>query len=228
MRMKWMLITLALLGTTALTGAAVAQDSAPAGEQTETAAPSRAAVKSDSQTDVGASGFFAMTSGTSGLGTKQTPNNGVGGMLELRHISSTFVGYELALGYGSADQKYEPNPGACKLTCQNPTVKMSGNAVNVGINYVISKKMGNLRPFAVAGLGFFIAMPGPTPLGNNTSIRGAYNFGGGTDYQISKHLGVRAQFRGVLYKAPNTSQIYTATGQFTQSLEPMGGVYYRF
>jgi hypothetical protein len=169
-----------------------------------------------------------MTKGTSGLGTKQTPTNGPGGMLELRHIASTFVGYELAFAYGIADQKYEPNPGACKLTCQNPVVKLPGKAAHVAINYVISKKMGNLRPFAIAGLGFFIAVPGPTPLGNNTSIRGAYSYGGGADYEISKHLGVRAQFRGVLYKAPNTSQIYPATGQFTQSLEPMGGVYYRF
>lgn len=228
MRMKWMLMTLVLIGMAALTGAAVAQDNAPAGEQTEAAPVQPAAVASHSQTDIGVSGFYALTSGTSGLGTKQTPSNGAGGMVELRHISSPWLGYELAFSYGQADQAFEPLAGACALTCQNPKFKLPGYASEVAINYVVSKKMGKLRPFAVAGLGFFISLPDATPLGNNTSIRGAYIYGGGVDYDFSRHLGVRTQFRGNLYKAPNTAQIYPATGQFTQSLEPMAGVYYRF
>lgn len=227
MQMKWKLMTLAMVATMALTGAAKAQDSAPADGKTGTAT-TRRAVESSSQTDVGVSGFFAMTSGTSGLGTKQTPSNGAGGLVEVRHISSPLLGYELAYSNGVANQKYEPETGACKLTCQNPTIKLDSKSTSVAIDYVVSKKMGNLRPFAVAGVGFFIVSPGTTPYGNNTSIRGAYNYGGGVDYAFSKHLGVRAQFRGNLYKAPNTSQIYPATGKFTQSLEPMGGVFYRF
>lgn len=225
MRMKWKLITLALLGTAALTGAAVAQDRAPAAAQTET---SRRAAGSRSQTDVGVSGYFAMTKGSAGLGTKQTPSNAPGGMLELRHISSPLLGYELAFTYGPANQKYEPNPGACGLACRNDVTTIDGNAALVSIDYVISKKLGNLRPFAVGGLGVYLAVPGPTPFGNNTSIRGAYVYGGGADYSIGRHLGLRGQFRGNLFKAPNTSQIYPATGKFTQVLEPMGGVFYRF
>jgi hypothetical protein len=134
----------------------------------------------------------------------------------------------MAFSFNPADQAYAPKSGACALDCQNPATKITGNAAQISIDYVASYKTGNLRPFVVAGVGFFIAIPGATPFGNNTSVRGAYDYGGGVDYSFSPHLGIRAQVRGNLYKAPNTSSIYPATGGFTQTLEPMGGVFYRF
>jgi hypothetical protein len=229
MRMKWMLITLTLLGMAALTFPANGQDSAPASGQTGTAAAQRVPAVSRSQTDIGVSGFYALTSSTSGLGTHQTPSNAPGGLFELRHISSPLLGYEFAFSFNPADQAYAPVTGACGLAaCQNPPTKISGNAAEVAIDYVLSKKIGNLRPFVVAGLGVFIVIPGPTLYGNNTPIRGAYIYGGGVDYDLGSHLGIRAQFRSNLYKAPNISSIYPATGAFTQSMEPMGGLYYRF
>ena len=228
MRKKWMLTTFILIGMAALTGAAYGQADAPAGGQTGAAAIARTAAGSRSQTDIGASFYEALTNSTSGNGTQQTPTNAPGGMVELRHIASNLVGYEMTFSFNPADQAYAPKTGACGLVCQNPATKITGNAAQVSIDYVVSYKTGNLRPFVVGGLGVFIAIPGATPFGNNTSIRGAYNYGGGVDYSFSPHLGIRAQVRGNLYKAPNTSSIYPATGVFTQSLEPMGGVFYRF
>jgi hypothetical protein len=227
--MKWMLTTFILMGIAALTGsAAYGQGGAPEGGQSDKAAPGQAAARSVAQTDVGLSGLFAMTKATAGNGTQQTPTNAPGGMIELRHIQSTFVGYEMAVSYNPADQAYAPNPGACKLACANPPTKITGSAAEVSINYVVSKQMGSLRPFALGGMGFYIATPGPTPYGNNTAVRPTYVFGGGVDYSFGSHLGVRVQVRDNYYKAPNTSSIYPATGVFTYSLEPMGGVYYRF
>jgi hypothetical protein len=222
MRKKWMLTTFILIGMAALTGAAYGQADAPAGGQTGAAAKARSAVGSRSQTDIGASFYEALTSSTSGNGTQQTPTNAPGGMVELRHIASNLLGYEMAFSFNPADQAYAPKSGACALDCQNPATKITGNAAQISIDYVASYKTGNLRPFVVAGVGFF------TPFGNNTSVRGAYDYGGGVDYSFSPHLGIRAQVRGNLYKAPNTSSIYPATGGFTQTLEPMGGVFYRF
>ncbi len=229
MRTKWMLITFILIGMAALSSApAFGQDDAPASAKNGAAAKARAAKESDAEWDVGGSFYEALTSGTSGNGTQQTPSNGMGGMLELRHIAKPLLGYELAFGFNTADQAYVPKVGACGLVCQNPAATISGNAAQVSLDYIVSHKFGNLRPFAVGGLGVYIAVPGPTPFGNNTSIRGAYIVGGGLDFDFSSHLGIRAQVRDTLYKAPNVSSIYPATGVLTQSIEPMGGVYYRF
>lgn len=229
MQKKWTLTTFILIGIAALTGAAAyGQADAPAGEQSGSAPQARTARESSSQWDIGASFYEALTSGTSGTGTQQTPSNGLGGMAELRHIVNPFVGYEMTVSFNLADQAYAPKAGACGLVCQNPPVSLTGNATEVALNYVVSHKMGNIRPFAVGGLGVLIAVPGSTPLGNNTSIRGAYIFGGGVDFDLTARIGVRAQVRDTMYKAPNTSSIYPATGVFTQSIEPMGGFYFRF
>jgi hypothetical protein len=229
MQKKWMLTTFILVGMAALIGAAAyGQDDAPASGKTGAAAKARTARESQSQWDIGASFYEALTNGTSGHGTQQTPSNGMGGLAEVRHIVNPLFGYELAVSVNLADQAYAPKAGACALACQNPAVSLSGKATEVALNYVVSHKVGHLRPFVVGGLGFFISIPGSTPLGNNTSIRGAYIAGGGVDFDLSSHFGVRAQVRDTFYKAPNVSSIYPATGVFTQSLEPMGGFYYRF
>jgi opacity protein-like surface antigen len=230
MRMKWMLTTFILIGMAALTSAAAhGQSGAPADEQNSTAPSHRTAPAATSkQTDVGISFYEAFTSGTSGNGTKQTPTNAPGGMLEIRHIANSLVGYEITYSFNPAKQAYAPNPGACLLTCQNPATTITANASQISNDYVVSHKYGNLRPFAVGGLGFFIVSPGATPYGNNTPVRPTYVYGGGVDWNVSAKFGVRLQYRGNYYKAPNISSIYPATGVLTQSAEPMGGVFYRF
>ncbi len=230
MRMKWMLTIFILIGMVALTGAAAyGQSGTPSDEQTSTAPSQRTAppVKT-SQTDIGVSGYEVFTSGSSGNGTQQTPSNSAGGMLELRHIVNSLVGYELTFSFNPAKQAYAPKTGACGLACQNPPTTITANASEVAIDYVVSHKVGSLRPFVVGGLGFFMMFPGETLYGNNTSVRPAYIFGGGVDWNVNAKFGVRLQYRGNYYNAPNISSIYPATGVMTHSLEPMGGVYYRF
>jgi hypothetical protein len=219
--MKWMLTAFLFAGMVALNGAAAqGQSAAPADEH--------AGVVSGGQTDIALSGYWTFTSKTSGMGTQQTPSNAAGGLLEVRHIASSLVGYEFALSYNGANQKYIPNPGACALVCQNSDTSISGKGFQPSLAYVVSHQTGSLRAFALAGVGFFIVSPGATKYGNNTPVRGAYVVGGGVDWAASQHFGVRLQFRDNIYKAPNTSSIYPATGQFTSSIEPMGGIFYRF
>jgi hypothetical protein len=227
MRMKWMLTTFILMGMAALSCAAAKAQAGPP-DNGQTGAKGRTAAVSSIQTDVGLSGFETFTSSTSGNGTQQTPTNSEGGMFEVRQILKPLLGYEMAYSYARANQKYAPKTGACALVCQNPTTSISASSSEISFNYVASYKAGNLRPFLVGGIGFYITIPGATPYGNNTSIRAVYDGGGGVDWSISQHLGIRLQVRDSFYKAPNISQIYPATGVFTSSLEPMGGVYYRF
>ncbi len=219
---KWMLTTLTLITLAALTSvAALAQDNAAP-------QPRHASGAGYHQFDIGGSFFKTFVSSTSGMGLTQTPSDGMGGLLEARYLVSPLLGFEVTLGVNSGGQAYAPITGACALTCQNPKVSIDGQQVQTSLNYVPSYKFGNLRAFLVGGLGVFVSVPGATPLGNITSIRGAYNYGGGLEYDISNHFGVRGQYRATMYKAPNISAIYPADGQYTQTGMPMGGIYYRF
>lgn len=220
---KWMLTTLTLIAVAALSSvAALAQDNATPPQ------PNRASAQSYHQFDIGGSVYKTFVNSTTGMGLKQTPSDGLGGLIEARYLKNPLVGFELGIMFGTGGQDYKPVPGACGLTCNNPEVNITGKQVLTSIDWVPSIKVGNLRPFLVGGLGVFISAPDATPLGNNTSIRGAYIYGGGADFDITNHLGIRGQFRGTMYKAPNISSIYPANGQYTQTLTPMGGVYYRF
>lgn len=180
----------------------------------------------ESETDIGLSYYEAMNSSTTGNGVTQTPNNSGGGMFELRHIHSPFIGYELTYGYNREDETI--GQAGCGSNCTLPTQKLTTSASLLGLDWVVSKKMGNLRPFLAGGMGFFIDEPGNSTYAVIDVVRPAYLYGGGVDFSFTAHLGLRAQFRGSFYKAPNLSTLFPAQGVFTETEEPMGGIFYRF
>lgn len=206
MRMKWMLTALIALGM-AVPMSAIAQQ----------------------QVDVGVSGLEAInSSSTSGNGTLEKATNGAGGAIEVRYLMAPFVGIEVGYAASPTTFTFSPAGPAYPLTYNEPTTVLSIKDNNVFIDYVASAKLGKLRPFGVAGLGFNITAAPASTYGVREVIRAAYNVGGGLDYGLTSHFGIRVQVRDFLVKAPNNSSLYPATGVTTQSVEPMGGVYYRF
>jgi len=189
---------------------------------------------------MGFSFYEAMNSTTTAMGVTQTPTNSGGGMFELRHIHSPFIGYEFSYSYNPADQTVVPAPApACGSICNTPPQRIPSKGSTVGLDWVISKKFGALRPFAVGGLGFFIDQPaysvtvGQTPVPTNRYpendvVRPSWIYGGGLDLAISHHLGFRVQYRALIYHVPNLSDLYPAQGVYTQTRMPMGGVFYAF
>jgi hypothetical protein len=189
------------------------------------------------QTDVALSGYRTITSSSTGSGTKQTPTDSEGGLFELRHIRNPLVGYEFEVSFNPANESYiasNATPPTCfptgptgtPPTCQ--PLKVSGKATQFGVNWVFSKKIGNLRPFAMGGIGLMVTVPGSSPYSVNTVVRPDFIYGGGVDWTFVPHFGLRVQARGNMTKAPNLSDIYTSTTKYTQIYEPMAGIFYRF
>jgi len=180
------------------------------------------------QIDISGSFYEAFTSGTAGNGTKQTPANADGGMVEGRYLMNRLAGFGMSYSYNQADQTFAPNGTACEYTCANPVAKLSAKASEIALLWVPSTKIGSIRPFAIGGVGFFITPTANSTYEVNTVVRPVYVVGGGLDFSLTSHFGVRVQYRDNLYKAPNLAAFYPATGQFTSSSEPMGGIFYRF
>lgn len=203
---------------------------ATAGAQTvatQTTTAQEPAARSDmAETDVGASFYRTFTSSTTGNTTVQKPSNGDGAMVEFRHIQSPWMGYELTYGFNQANQGLGPNPGKCGFNCQLPTVTRKGDASLVGLDWIASMKRGNISPFAVGGLGFFIAAPTENLPPLNTVVRMMYTYGGGVDVGLLPRVGIRLQYRGNLYKAPDVDVTYGATDKFTQTGQAMVGFYF--
>jgi opacity protein-like surface antigen len=202
------------------------------------------AVRTVSRTDVAGSLYGAFSETTKGNNTTQSPSNAAGGLIEVRHISNPIVGFEGTYSFNRANQTYSYTvpPPCTPPGC--PAAAVSANAHEVTGDWVASLKIANLRPFALAGGGVLFNEPSgqlnltysgtggglPTfPPGSltNSSTKPVFVYGAGLDWGLLPHLGLRLQYRGNLYKAPSLTQLFTSTGAFTHTAEPMIGVYFR-
>ena len=203
------------------------------------------------QTSISASVYGAFSGTTTGNGTTQSPANQAGGLVEVRHISNPILGFEATYSLNRADQTfskliYPPTSSSCPAPCGPYTenLRVPANAHEVTADWVPSVHIANLRPFAVLGVGLLLNVPsgnqtltttnsagsstsGPST-GASTSTTPVYVYGAGVDWGLIPHIGLRLQYRGNLYKAPDLSKLYTSTDTFTHTAEPMVGIYVRF
>ncbi len=190
------------------------------------------------QTDVALSVFGAFSNTATGsFVLRQTPSSQAGGMIELRHLVNPILGFEGTYSFNRANQNYLFNPPY--LLCPNPTCQfsntVSANAHEITADWVPSMKFGSLRPFGVIGVGLLITVPtgsqtlaqySPAPF---TSTSAVYVYGAGVDWSLAPRLGLRVQYRGNLYKAPNVSNTFVSgPDAFLHTAEPMIGAYFRF
>jgi opacity protein-like surface antigen len=201
------------------------------------------------QTDVAASLYGAFTGTTTANGVQQSPSNAAGGLLELRHIGKPWFGYEGTYSFNRANQSYTQLAFACPagsllpcFTAQAAPVKADAHEVTA--DWIASVKLANLRPFTLAGAGMIFDVPvsgqasfvecsilNPLcvsiPVSTKTTTKPAFVYGAGLDWGLLPHLGLRLQYRGNLYKAPNLTSLFTSTDKFTHTAEPMLGIYFR-
>lgn len=209
-------------------------------------------VVAGAQTSVAGSVYGAFNGATSGNGTQQSPANQAGGMIEIRHISNVILGFEATYAFNRSDETYSkeiypPTNSGCAGSCapQTQTLRVPANAHEITFDWTPSLHVGNLRPFGVLGVGLLLNVPsghptltltgaggsaiGDVTAGNtSTSTKAVYVYGAGLDWGLLPHFGIRIQYRGNLYSAPNLSSLYSSTDSFTHTAEPMAGVYFNF
>jgi len=211
MRMGWMRVaTLAAVGATcALARAQVAE------------------VGALQKTDVALSIYGTYTEKTIGDGIIQSPSNAAGGIVEVRHISNPLVGYEGTYSFNRSNQVYSSTT-SCGLPCgQVSAQSVSADAHEVTGDWVASLKILGVRPFALAGGGLLFNQPAGGQANTTSSNKGVFVYGGGLDWGFLPHIGLRLQYRGNLYKAPDLTKVFGSSGAFTHTAEPMVGVYLR-
>ena len=191
------------------------------------------AATAGAQTDVALSAFGAFSGTTNGNGTAQSPSNAAGGLIELRHIDNALIGYEATYSFNRANQVYRAAATACPVgtlpgCVPSSPAPVSADAHEITGDWVVSVKVANLRPFALAGLGVLLNEPAGNQANTTSSIQAVYTYGAGLDWGLVPHIGLRLQYRGNLYKAPDLSRLYTSTNAFTHTSEPMIGAYFRF
>jgi opacity protein-like surface antigen len=201
------------------------------------------------QTDVALSGYGAFNQSSSGSTTIQKPSDQAGFLIEARHISNPLVGYEVTYAYNRANQAYATSqPQACPaFGCSSSTAAVQANAHEITADWVASLRILNVRPFALAGGGVLVTVPqggsvttnvcglltplcssSTTAASTQTQAKAMFVYGAGVDWTVLPHLGLRFQYRGRVYKAPDLATAFSSTDKFTRTSEPVLGVFLRF
>jgi opacity protein-like surface antigen len=200
------------------------------------------------QTDIALSGYAAFNSSTSGSLINQFPSDQGGLLIEARHIANPLFGLEGTYAFNRANQSYRNTQSVCNLSaCSNSSANIRATAHELTADWIVSIKLLNVRPFALAGGGLLINKPSggtettlscallnPLCLLNTTSpttqtqVKGEFTYGAGLDWTIIPHLGIRLQYRGRVYKAPQLVTAFSSTNQFMRTAQPAAGIFLRF
>ncbi len=87
-----------------------------------------------------------------------------------------------------------------------------------------------LSPYVLAEGGALVFNPTSNTLvvGADSQARGAFIYGGGADFHLSKHFSLRAEYRGFVYKAPDFGLSALNTDAVTHTAQPSAGIVFRF
>jgi opacity protein-like surface antigen len=64
--------------------------------------------------------------------------------------------------------------------------------------------------------------------GATWQAKGAFVYGAGADYAFTKHISLRAEYRGYVYKAPDFNVASLNTNAWAHTAQPSAGITFRF
>lgn len=148
-------------------------------------------------------------------GIKQDASNSSGVLGTYRFWFNRHNGIEANYAWTENTQKYN-------------TFGVDTNSHEVSAAYVFRMPMKRWSPFVLGGAGALIFDPKDLATAS-TQARAAFVYGGGADINLTSHLFVRGEYRGLVYNSP-TYDIASLRGldRVTHRAEPSIGFGWRF
>jgi hypothetical protein len=170
--------------------------------------------------DVSIGAFGQFSTNVDGNGISQTTTKSLGGEAAFRHSYHWWLGYEAGYSYTRYADYYSNQV----FPVQHNMHEFSGTYLVQGPHAL------GFQPFGGAGVSAVLFSPS---LNGGQSVsyqaRPGVNFTVGINHSIlTSHLGVRLQYRGVYYKAPDFGEAALTTNSFRLTSEPTAGVYFKF
>jgi len=174
------------------------------------------------EVSVQGTGFFTRDTNDGGLTQKGTNSGGL--LVGYRYNINRWLGAEADYGFTRNTQLF----GGSNLgRIQSDVHAVTANAV-----LKLPLRVSRFGPYALAGGGALTFRPtqnvGGFVNGADTQSRGTFLYGVGTDYALSRHLGLRAEYRGLVYKAPDFSLAQFKSDSWTHTAQPSAGIVFRF
>src|SRR3984957_16162285 len=154
-----------------------------------------AAQESGSEISVQGTGFF--TQDTSGQGVTRTTTDTGGVLVGDRYHFNRWLSGEADYGYDRDTQRYFSTGGLSRIQSD---VHTATAAAVIGLPFRISR----LSPSVLGGGGSLVFHPtgnaGGFVSGADTQAKGAFLYGAGVNYALTRHLSLLAEYRGYVYK----------------------------
>ena len=163
------------------------------------------------------SGFFPKETTGGGITSKPTYSGGL--MAGYRFHINKWLAAEGDYDYSRPDEKY--------LTSSS-TARVATNVHGItGVGVVKLPLLQRFRPFVLAGGGAMVFDP-RNNAGVSRQTKGAFVYGGGGDYPIMRHVALRAQYRGFVYKIPDFNNSTLKIDKLTHAAVPSAGLVLTF
>jgi len=191
--------------------AGIASVALPAFSQSENSETSK------NEVSVQAFGSFVKSTTDNGVQNKATDSGGVLG--SYRYFFNAHNGVEADYGYSLNTQSYASTSGVLGVKSYSHEISAA---------YVFRMPMRHFTPFVLAGAGGLIFDPKDF-VGASSQSRAAFVYGGGADFDLSRHVFVRAEYRGLVYSSPTYDLAgFSGLDRTTHRAEPSVGFGYRW
>jgi opacity protein-like surface antigen len=166
--------------------------------------------------------FGQFSQSSNGNGVQDSPTDSLGALATVRQSFHPWLGYEINYSYTRFSEHYSTTP----FGVQNNVHEATGAYLVQGPTIPIL----GLQPFGAVGVGGLLFLP--TTVGGqkyNQQWRVPLLYEVGVNYPIlTSHIGLRLQYRGLVYKTPDFNSAQLTTNTRRQTSEPSVGAYFRF
>jgi outer membrane autotransporter protein len=187
---------------------------------------SLAASAQENRSEISFEGSGLFSKSTTGNGTAYSTTNSGGLLGSYRYHLNHWISLEGAYGYSVDTQKYSLSSSAFRI--QSGIHDFTGSLV---MN-LPSRNHSRINPYLLLGGGGLRFAPANNQVNSVSEAqgqtKGAFVYGVGVNYAIYKGLSLRAQYRGLVYSAPDFGFGALATDSVTHTALPSVGVSFRF
>jgi len=168
-------------------------------------------------------GFF--TKDSSGNGINQHATDTGGFLLSYRYHFNRWLAADASYGYARNTQQNFTS--SSQFGVQANMHQATGALVVTAPHRIF-----RLAPYVLAGTGALVFDPtgnaGGSVSGAQSQSKAAFVYGGGADYDLSRHFTLRAEYRGFVYGRPDFDLAALHSGTTTHTAQPSAGIVFRF
>jgi opacity protein-like surface antigen len=163
-----------------------------------------------------------ITRDTDGNGISQDTTKSAGVLGGYRYYFNRYVGVDGSYGWTRNTLHNFTQAGAFNV--QSDIHQVSGA--------IVVRYPNKISPYALAGAGALIFNPTENPggfvPGADRQTKPAFMYGGGTNFYITERFGLKAEYRGYLYKQPDFGLDALNSDKYTHAAQPSVGFFVRF